>query len=482
MILKDAGPLACCPGSSYFWRKGQVFFWLGDTAWLMFHELTREEINDYLLNRAKKGFNVIQTVCVHHLPACTCQGRSAFFDNDLTRPDTLGKDSYWSLVDWTVSRARELGLYLALVPHWGNLVNQVEQKDMLNYIDFLARRYACKDNILWLTGGDVRGDDHEAYWQAMGQRIKEICPDQLVSFHPFGRTSSLDFFPDASWMDFHMFQSGHRRYDQQSLDSWDDTQSRPYYGEDNWRYVREGRSLGKIMPILDGEPSYEHIPQGLHIPSQPYWTPAQVRRYGWWSVLSGAGGFTYGHNSIMQFYKGTGQGAFFVHIPWRDALHGPGGMCAAIMGRFMESLLNREVKKANTLGKDPVYWIQKHFFPCEDILTGPSQWEEDQKEERVIAFLAGSVILCYTWVSQPISIEISGKWLEKFFDSLLDLHQNPISFEAWWMDPSSGEESRIGLCHVPGPLTFTPPAGDFDHTDWLLLLKAPGEENPMKCE
>jgi len=38
--------------------EGQPFFWLGDTAWELFHRLNREEAVRYLENRAKKGFTV----------------------------------------------------------------------------------------------------------------------------------------------------------------------------------------------------------------------------------------------------------------------------------------------------------------------------------------------------------------------------------------------------------------------------------------
>jgi hypothetical protein len=34
---------------------GKPFFWLGDTAWELFHRLTREEAEMYLKNRAEKG-------------------------------------------------------------------------------------------------------------------------------------------------------------------------------------------------------------------------------------------------------------------------------------------------------------------------------------------------------------------------------------------------------------------------------------------
>ena len=49
----------------YFQRDGKPFFWLGDTAWLLFQKLTEEEAKIYLKNRAEKGFTVIQATLVH---------------------------------------------------------------------------------------------------------------------------------------------------------------------------------------------------------------------------------------------------------------------------------------------------------------------------------------------------------------------------------------------------------------------------------
>ena len=41
---------------------GRPFFYLGDTAWALFHRLNRKEADRYLSNRASKGFTVIQAV------------------------------------------------------------------------------------------------------------------------------------------------------------------------------------------------------------------------------------------------------------------------------------------------------------------------------------------------------------------------------------------------------------------------------------
>ena len=43
---------------------GRSFFWLGDTAWELFHRLNREEAGHYLQRRAAQGFTIIQAVAL----------------------------------------------------------------------------------------------------------------------------------------------------------------------------------------------------------------------------------------------------------------------------------------------------------------------------------------------------------------------------------------------------------------------------------
>ena len=50
-------------------RTGTPFFYLGDTAWELFHRLDREEADEYLSLRAAQGFHVIQAAALAEL-AC----------------------------------------------------------------------------------------------------------------------------------------------------------------------------------------------------------------------------------------------------------------------------------------------------------------------------------------------------------------------------------------------------------------------------
>ena len=88
--------------------------------------------------------------------------------------------------------------------------------------------------------------------------------------------------------------------------------------------MEASKSEGTLKPVIDGEPSYEDIPQGLHDVNETRWMDYDVRRYAYWSVFAGSFGHTYGHNSIMQFHSYGKRGSFGPGKPWWEALNDPG--------------------------------------------------------------------------------------------------------------------------------------------------------------
>ena len=121
-------------------------------------------------------------------------------------------------------------------------------------MEYLAGRYQNRPNIIWLVGGDVRGSVSLETFRAEGRTLKRLMPEKLVGYHPFGRTSSSLWFHEEEWLDFNMFQSGHRRYDQASLGAWDDNAEKEgFFGEDNWKYVDRDHSY-PVMTV-----SYTHL-------------------------------------------------------------------------------------------------------------------------------------------------------------------------------------------------------------------------------
>ena len=106
-------------------------------------------------------------------------------------------------------------------------------------------------------------------WDALARTIKSIDKNHLMTFHPRGRTTSARWFNNREWLDFNMFQSGHRRYGQRMGNK--DYPIPDNTEENNWMYVDSAWSYKQIKPVIDGKPNYEDIPQGLHDAHEPRW-------------------------------------------------------------------------------------------------------------------------------------------------------------------------------------------------------------------
>ena len=429
--------LRVSPTGRTFEKDGRPFFWLGDTAWLLFQKLTEEEILTYLDNRQEKGFNVLQCTLVHTDEYANRAGRRALLDDDFAKPDPDESfDAYWPMVRRIAKAAAERDMVLALLPSWGHFVpsGRLAGNKIDVYTDFLASRFSDLDNIIWLVGGDVRGSDAHDDFNRLGSALKAQCPGHLVGFHPFGRTSSSYWFSQAPWLDFNLFQSGHRRYDQVKMNQWDDkVNAETFVGEDNYRYVLHDRALAPPKPVLDGEPSYEWILQGLHDPSQPYWQTKDVRRYAYWSVLAGAAGFTYGSNGVMQFYCGSEKGNFGVFETWREAIHDPGSMQMAHLKRLMEDM-------AFASGT-----------PAQGRLVGNT----GKCYEYNLALETDRGMLVYSYTGHPFAVCMDGLGKTR----------------AYWFDPVSGVRSYFGAPQAQGTVTFVPPDRRQDQNDWVLVLE-----------
>src|SRR5690606_19576657 len=93
---------------------GTPFFWLGDTAWNLFHRLDREEAERYLEDRRAKGFTVIQAVVLAELAGLSSPnpfGHTPLVDNDPTRP----VEAYFEHVDHIVDLAGSKGMYVGML-------------------------------------------------------------------------------------------------------------------------------------------------------------------------------------------------------------------------------------------------------------------------------------------------------------------------------------------------------------------------------
>ena len=310
---------------------GSPFFYLGDTAWELFHRLTREEADAYLEDRAAKGFTVIQAVALAELDGLNtpnAYGHKPLKDNNPLEPDTREGENndYWDHVDYIVRKANSLGLYVGLLPTWGCHWNDggavFNRDNAAAYGRFIAARY--KDcGVIWILGGDRNPDtpDKLAVIRAMAEGIRSVDKENLITFHPTGWNGSSKWFHNDGWLSFNGRQNGHT----------------PRY--ESYNNTLQDYRLAPAKPVVDLEPLYEDHPIEFRPDQEGHSVSTHVRRALYWDVFNGACGVTYGHHSVWQMYDPDSKRGP-VNRPlmtWRQALAQPASSQAGYLRRLIES-------------------------------------------------------------------------------------------------------------------------------------------------
>ena len=302
-------------------NDGKPFFWMGDTAWELFHRLTREEAEEFLETRKAQHFNVIQAVALAEFNGIREPNRYGDYplnNEDPTQllitpgnnPANTYEYDYWDHVDFIVTKAAEKGLYIGLLPTWGDKVAHLwgdgpiifNPANAETYASILAKRYAKNNNVIWILGGDrpavYKSDrqgtekeyDDRPVWRAMAKGIEDVLgKDAFIVYHPAGgknRTST--YIHNDAWLDANAFQSGHGS-----------RETAP------WNWVTEDLAMVPQKPTMDMEPCYEDHPvnpwDGKWTRARGYFSAYDVRARVYRVVFAGACGITYGHHQVWQF-------------------------------------------------------------------------------------------------------------------------------------------------------------------------------------
>jgi hypothetical protein len=414
-------------------EDGQPFFWLGDTAWELFHRSTREDAERYLTNRAERRFTVIQAVALAELDGLNepnAYGHRPLIDNDPARPS----EDYFAHVDWVVARANALGLYVGLLPTWGDKWNRkwgvgpeiFTPESARSYGEWLGRRYASA-GIVWILGGDrpVESDAHREILRAMARGLRSGDGGRhLMTLHPPGGNGSSTWFHDEEWLDFNMRQNGHvpeftGRYDQTRAD-----------------YDRT-----PIKPVLDGEPVYEDHPVSFDAKKLGHSIAADVRRPLYWNLFSGAFGHTYGHHSVWQMWTAARTPINNPLMTWHEAIEQPG---AAQMQHGRALIESRPF--LTRVPDDTV--IVAGAVPTSVPGAGRYRFAATRDE-------SGSYAMVYAPIGRTFTVRMSAIAGSRV--------------KAWWFNPRSGEATAIGVFANSGERAFTPPDRG-EMLDWVLVL------------
>lgn len=424
--------------------SGKPFFYLGDTAWELFHRLNREEADRYLENRAAKGFTVIQAVALaeqNGLNTPNPYGHRPLKDNDPLRPDIKEgpNNDYWDHVDAIVAKAASLDLFIGMLPTWGDKWQPggsgpvvFNPNNARVFCEWIARRYANQP-IIWILGGD-----RNIYTQADRQVIEAMARGlrqgdggrHLITYHPRGPGLSSDYFHRADWLDFNMFQSSHAARD-----------------HDNGLYALHDYQLTPPKPTLDGEPRYESIPVGFYrrdLPRIIRFDDYDARQAAYWSLLGGACGHTYGNNNIWQMWAPGRKPVIWANVPWYEALDHPGAFQMGYVRRLFESRPFHKLQPNQTFIKD-----------------GPTRGGA-----KIRGALATDGSFAFVYSPRGASFSVN-----------LNVFQSQRVRESWF-DPRYGVASEVHTGDNRGIQTYTPPTQGRGQ-DWVLILDAADRNYPL---
>src|SRR3954447_7031743 len=145
-------------------QDGKPFIWLADTDWTIAHRLKWDDVEYLMQKRKSQGFTVLQIVALdpeQDKEMRNPSGDKALLNDNLTTPN----ERYFQYLDWIIDKAEEYGLYVLLLPVWGELVvghnwmgefseKIVTKENAYQYGKWIGNRYKDRTNIIWCLGGD----------------------------------------------------------------------------------------------------------------------------------------------------------------------------------------------------------------------------------------------------------------------------------------------------------------------------------------
>ncbi|MHA6533147.1 apiosidase-like domain-containing protein [Paenibacillus sp. BAC0078] len=315
--------LGIAENKRYFVSGGAPFFYLADTVWSAFTNITLEEWNYYLDYRKSQGFNVLQINLLRQWDASGSDLKLEPFAlcEDGTYDFYSLNNEYFARAEQMVEIAVSKGFVPALVLLWCNYIPDTwaskirEDKKMpldavKPYVRYAADRFS-KYCPIYVVSGDTDFPSERAneYYRTALRAVKSHSPECLTTLHIQGRTSAVpDEFINDPDLDFYMYQSGHN------------SQFQPMA----YTLALDFNRKPVTRPVLNSEPCYEMM--GYSRQAYGRFNRADVRKAAWQSLLSGAAaGVTYGAHGIWSWHKKgrrfgvTGEG-FDSPYDWQTAL------------------------------------------------------------------------------------------------------------------------------------------------------------------
>lgn len=432
-------------------EDGTPFFYLGDTAWELFHRLNREEAVRYLEDRAKKGFTVIQAVAIAELDGHKDPNPYGYLplrNLDPSNPDVKegGQNDYWDHVDFIVDKANEMGIYIGFLPTWGRYWHDENPlftpENAATYGEWIGKRYGGK-GVIWILGGDrkIENETQRAIIEAMAEGLRKGDGGRnLITFHPRGGSGSSEYFQNSGWLDFNMRQNGHQAEYSGTYTEKDVVPT----GNTRIDYDRT-----PVKPVVDGEPLYEDHPLRFRAMDNGHSIASDVRRCLYWDLFDGAFGHTYGHHSIWQMWSEKKNPINGPLMPWYDALNQPGAGQMQYGRKLIESRPFLTRIPDNNI-------IVTNRVPTSVPGAGKYRFAATRDVE-------GTYAMIYVPAGRSFSVRMDA------------IKGNRI--KAWWYNPRNGKAADAGSYSNTGDKTFIPPEPG-ESLDWVLVLDDASKNYP----
>jgi len=452
-------PLAVSANARYLQQAdGTPFPILGRSYWGIIG-LSPANYQAAIDDAVEKGFNAIEFRApnaswmdnfapfngANQLPFTTKLGGGAYTGARSEAPDfTTPNEAYWQFLDTFIAYCASKGVAVLWFPAyvgyksdytsnsegWMQAMVDNGATKMRTYGAYVANRYKNYGNIIWMLGGDKGGRDNPFVGAQI--TVEGAFIEGLKSVA--GQTSTQYA---AEW------------------DSNTTGSTEPNFGDDlttnssySWQgdtatWCRNGYTSSPTKPtFLIEEPYDEEGPDGTQFnpnATQP------VRRFIWWGVLNGIGGYMAGNGYLIHFFSG--------YAPHFDS---PGQI---------------DLAHLNTLYKS-VPWYQlvpSGLAGMKTLITAGSGGIFSNTYVASAAAANGTLLLAYASPNGTASRSFT-----------VDMTVMRAATRARWFNPTSGSYTSIASS-LPnsGTREFTTPGDNgTNNNDWVLVLDTDNVKTP----
>ncbi len=429
----------------HFENNGKNSFYLADTCWSAFTNISEADWEYYLDTRKAQGFNVIQVNMLWQWDASATTLDFLPFSKDskghfdFTKPN----QDYFDRAERMIAAAHKRGITIALVLLWANYLPNTWASDMkikqvgifpketvVDYVTTIVERYK-KYHPIYIVSGDTDFQTSEViedYYNAALNTVKNHDKKSIAVLHIRGRESDIpDTLKNNPNLDFYMYQSGHNQAFQSSA----------------YELAEIFYDMEPKRPVINSEPCYEMM--GYSRKAYGRFSREDVRKVAWQSVLSGAfAGITYGahgiwswHNEQLTFDSSVGE-AFETPYDWHEALKFEGAWDYGFLKHFIEKWQLFDIVPNQSLIRNGAdNFVDWQLKGTSDLAVSPSSSREIRAAENnryVIIYVPSNIKLhlagnlsnkkmTYIDLENHRHSEASGNYFQKDKLTIINMHR-----------------------------------------------------------